>query len=78
MDENNRTNKELLKKGLQRLGFTLLLLFAGPSLFRVAILNKDKSLYIPILIIAILIILSAIVMLFISIRTVVNSFFDKN
>lgn len=77
MDENNRTDKELLKKGIQQLGITILLIFAGPSLFRVAMLNQEKPLYIPILILSILIILGAIAMLFISLRTIVNSFFEK-
>ncbi|NRB61360.1 MAG: hypothetical protein HRU50_15665 [Winogradskyella sp.] len=78
MDENNRTDKELLKKGLQQLGITVLLMFAGPSLFRIAMLNQEKNLYIPILIVSILIILLAIVMFFIALRTIVNSFFDKS
>lgn len=78
MDENNRTDKKLLKKGLQQLGITVLLMFTGPSLFRIAILNKEKSLYILILIFSIFIMLFAIAFLFKGLRTIVNSFFDKN
>ena len=51
----NRTDKDLLVKGIKTLFLTAFLMFVGPTLFYIALSNKDKSTYIFILIIAILI-----------------------
>lgn len=78
MDENNRTDKEVLNKGLKRMGICLILMFAGPSLLYLALSNEDKPLYIPLLIIAILLCLGAIAMFFIGLNTIGNSIFKSN
>lgn len=77
MDENNRTDKDVLSKGLKQMGICLLLMFAGPTLLHLTLDNKDKSLYIPLLIISILLCVLAISFLFIGINTIINSMFKK-
>lgn len=78
MDENNRTDKELLNKGLKRMGICLILMFAGPSLLYLALSNEDKPLYIPLLVIGIIGCIGAIAMLFIGLNTIGNSLFRKD
>jgi len=77
MDENNRTDKDVLIKGLKQMGICLILMFTGPSVFRIAVINDTKPLYIPLLILAILICLAAIVLLYIGINTILDSIFKK-
>ncbi|WP_221892465.1 DUF6095 family protein, partial [Winogradskyella flava] len=77
MDDDNRTDKALLNKGLQRMGICLLLMFAGPSLLYLALSNDDKPLYIPLLVISLILCIGAIAMLFIGINTIMNSIFKK-
>lgn len=78
MDENNRTDKELLNKGLKRMGICLILMFAGPSLLYLALSNEDKPLYIPLLVLGIIGCIGAIAMLFIGLNTIGNSLFRKD
>ena len=77
MDENNRTDRKLLEKGLKRMGICLLLMFLGPTLIYLALSNDDKPLYIPLLIVAILICIAAIAMFFIGLNTIGDSIFKK-
>lgn len=77
MDDNNRTDKKLLEKGLKRMGICLVLMFAGPTLLYLALSNEDKPLYIPLLIIAILLCIGAIAMLFVGLNTIGDSMFKK-
>ena len=77
MEENNKTDKDILRKGLKQMGICLLLMFTGPTLLHLALNNKDKPLYIPLLIIAMLLLISAIALLFIGINTILNSIFKK-
>ena len=77
MDENNRTYKDILTKGLKQMGICLILMFAGPTLLHLTLDNNDKPLYIPLLIISILLCILAISFLFIGINTILNSIFKK-
>ena len=77
MEENNRTDKEILGKGLKQMGICLVLMFIGPSLLFLSLNNDDKPLYIPLLIISFIICITAIVMLFIGLNTILNSIFKK-
>ncbi|WP_299117175.1 DUF6095 family protein [uncultured Winogradskyella sp.] len=77
MDENNRTDKQLLGKGLKQMGICLFLMFAGPTLLHLALDNDDKPLYIPLLIASIILCITAIAMLFIGLNTILNSIFKK-
>lgn len=77
MEETNKTDKDILNKGLKYMGACLILMFAGPTLFHIALSNNEKPLYIPLLIVAILLCISAIALLFIGINTILNSIFKK-
>lgn len=78
MDENNSTDKGLLIKGLKRLGICLLLMFLGPTLFHITLSNDEKPLYIPLFIVSIMLCITAIAMLFIGLKTILDSMFKKN
>lgn len=77
MDENNRTDRNILTKGLKQMGICLILMFMGPTLLHLSLSNDDKPLYIPLLIVSILLCIAAIVLLFIGINTIMNSIFKK-
>jgi len=77
MEEDNRTDKDILVKGLKRLGLCLLCMFSGPTLLHLALDNNDKPLYIPLLIVAFIICIAAIILLFLGIHTIVDSIFKK-
>ncbi|WP_111683031.1 DUF6095 family protein [Winogradskyella tangerina] len=77
MDENNRTDRKILVKGLKRMAICLLLMFAGPTLLHIALSNDDKPLYIPLLILAIILCIGAIAMFFIGLNTIADSIFKK-
>ncbi|MEP1487475.1 MAG: DUF6095 family protein [Algibacter sp.] len=75
--ETDRTDKEVLAKGLKTMGASLACLFLGPTLIHIALSNKEKELYIPLLIIAILISALAILLIFKGLNTILNSMFKK-
>ena len=77
MDENNRTDKDVLSKGLKQMGICLIFMFAGPTLLHLTLDNKDKPLYLPLLILSIVLCILAISFLFIGINTIMNSIFKK-
>ncbi len=74
--ETKRTNKALLVKGLKHMGLSLLCMFLGPTLLYIGFTNPDKPLYIPILIAAGVVCISAIYLAFKGIKTIVKSLFD--
>jgi hypothetical protein len=76
--ETKRTNKDLLVKGLKKMGLSLMFMFLGPTLIYVAFSNQEKPLYIPILIIGILICILAVVFAFKGINTILDSMFKNN
>jgi hypothetical protein len=78
MEEDHKTDKDILIKGLKRLGICLLLMFAGPTLLHLALDNSDKPLYIPLLILALILCAMAILFLFLGINTIMKSMFKKN
>lgn len=75
--ETKRTDKEILVKGLKKLALSLIMMFTGPTLFYIATTNKEKPLYIPILIVSIIICLSAVFLAFKGLQTIMNSMFDN-
>ncbi|MCA0152730.1 DUF6095 family protein [Winogradskyella vincentii] len=77
MEENNRTDKEILTKGIKRLIICLLLMFAGPTLLHISFSNDDKPLFIPLLIVSLIICIMAIFFLFSGINTIINSMFQS-
>lgn len=76
--ETNKTDKAILTKGLKTLFFALLSLFLGPILISLAFSNKEKALYIPILILGCTISILAIYLIFKGINTIMNSMFKNN
>ena len=76
--ETNKTDRNILVKGLKTMGISLICLFLGPTLIHIALSNKEKPLYIPILIIAIVICSLAIFLIFKGINTILDSIFKKN
>ena len=75
--EKNKTDKKILVRGIKTLVFSLLSLFMGPIFLSVAFNNKEKPLYIPILIVGCLISGFAIFLLFKGIKIITNSMFKK-
>ncbi len=71
------TNKELLAKGIKRLGLTVLLMFLAPITIYQAFKNETHPWYIPVLIIGLIFAISAIAMAFYSIKTIMDSLFNK-
>jgi hypothetical protein len=75
--ETKKTDREVLTKGLQFMGICLFLMFAGPTLLHITFSNKEKPLFIPLLILSILLCLGAIFFLFKGINTIMNSMFGR-
>jgi len=72
-----RTDRELLIKGLRFLSYTVLLMFLAPVVIWQAFKNQEHALYIPVLIVGCILAIGAILMGFISIKTIVDSLFGK-
>ncbi|WP_458626180.1 DUF6095 family protein [Winogradskyella sp. PC D3.3] len=77
MEEDHSTDKDILAKGLKRLLLSLAFMFTGPTLLHLALDNSEKPLYIPLLIIAFILCIGAIVFLFLGINTILDSIFKK-
>jgi len=75
--ETNRTDKDILTKGIRLMAICLLLMFAGPFMLHIAFSNQEKPLYIPILILAIILCAMAVFFLFKGINTILDSMFKK-
>ncbi|OUR95137.1 hypothetical protein A9Q87_00930 [Flavobacteriales bacterium 34_180_T64] len=75
--ETKRTNKDILYKGVKKMGISLACMFLGPTLFYVAFANDEKPLYIPILIGAAIICGLAIFFAFKGLKTIMDSLFNK-
>ena len=75
--ETSRTNKDILVQGLKKMGISLALMFIGPTLFYIATTNKEKPLYIPLLIVSLVLCGGAIFFAFKGLQTIMNSLFGK-
>jgi len=75
--ETNKTDRNTLVKGLKTMGISLGCMFLGPTLVYIALTNKEKPLYIPILMLAIIICGLAIFLAFKGINTILDSMFKK-
>ena len=76
MEEQKRTNKEVLAKGVKTLAMSLGALAAGPVIVYNAFMNQEHPLYYIVLGVGIVIMCLAIFLLFKGINTVLKSFFD--
>ena len=75
--ETKKTDKELLVKGIKLMAITAVLMFLGPTLMYIGLSNKDKPLYIPLLIMATLVCISSILLAFKGLKTIMDSMFNK-
>lgn len=75
--ETNRTDKEMLAQGLKKMGVSLILMFAGPTLFYIVTTNKEKPFYIPLLIVSFLLCGGAMFFAYKGLQTIMNSMFGK-
>ena len=78
MTTTKRTDKDHLIKGLKLMGGSLACMFIGPILYYTAGVNKEKPLYIPLVIVACLILGLAIFLAYKGINTILDSMFKKN
>lgn len=76
--KKDKTDKQLLVKGLQRMGISLVLMFMGPSIIYLALSNKEKPLYLLLLILGIFGCGAAIYFAFKGLNTIMDSLFNKN
>jgi len=72
-----KTDKDLLIKGLKRIGYTILLMFGAPIVLYQAFKNEGHPFYWPVLIIGFLLAILAIGMGFYSIKTIMEALFSK-
>lgn len=76
--ETKKTDKEVLTKGLKKMGISLVLMFLGPTILYIAFSNQEKPLYIPLLILGILACTAAIYFAFKGLNTILDSMFKSN
>ena len=74
---DNKTDKDLLLKGLKTMIFAVLALFTGPILLSFAFRYPEKNLYIPLLISGCLVCAFAIFLIFNGIKIIMSSIFKK-
>lgn len=75
MNNNNKTDKKELLKGIKTLVFALLSLFMGPILLSSAFNRPDDKLYIPLLVLGCAVSGMAVFLIFKGIKTIMNSMF---
>jgi hypothetical protein len=71
------TNKDLLSKGIKYLTIALPCLFIGPAVIHFGFINKLQPTFYLILGIGIAICITAMVLIFLGLNTIMKSLFDK-
>ena len=71
------TNRDVLSKGIQYLGWALPLVFIGPSVIYNAFINKDNTWHYLVLAVGIAICIGGVYLLFKGFKTIVQSMFDN-
>ncbi len=71
------TNKELLFKSIKYFGWSLPLLFIGPSLIYNAFINKQNVWHFLVLAIGILVSISGVYLMFLGLKTIMRSLFNE-
>lgn len=74
--EEKKTDRNKLVKGLRFLAIALILTFLGPIIIYSAFGNRDKLLFIPILIIGLIVAIGAGYMIFKGIQTIMKAIFN--
>lgn len=75
--ETKRTDKDILYKGLNKMGLSLIFMFIGPSLLYIAFSNTHKSMYYFILLLGGIVSILAIYLAFKGLMTIMDSMFKK-
>ncbi len=73
-----RTDKDMLLKGVKKLGITVLLMFSAPIILWQAFKNEDHPFYWPVLVVGIVLAILAVYMGFVGIKTITSAFFGKS
>lgn len=71
------TNRKILSKGISYMSWALPALFIGPAIIHFAFINKLQTIYWLILSIGILVCLTGMALVFLGIKTIIKSMFDK-
>ncbi len=75
--EEQHTDKDLLAKGVKKMGISALLMFFSPVIIHSAFKNQEHWLYIPVLIVGLIGAGFAIFMGFRGIKTIMDAIFQK-
>jgi len=70
-------NKKVLNRGIRYLAMALPMLFIGPVIIHSSFKNQNNPMFYPVLGFGILVCLTAMWFMFLGLRTVTNSIFDK-
>lgn len=73
----SRTDKTILVNGLKKMGLALACMFLGPTFLHLALTNREKPLYIPLLIVGFIICGLALFFAFKGLKTILDSMFKK-
>lgn len=71
------TSKEILSKGIKLMSWTLPCLFIGPTIIHFALINKKQPVFWMILTLGIAICITAMILLFLGLKTIVKSLFGN-
>jgi len=75
--ETKKTNKNVLIKGIKKIGVTVILMFLGPTLIYISFSNQERVLFIPLLLLGIISCCSAIYLAYRGINTILDSMFKN-
>ena len=70
------TDKRILMKGITRLGWALPMFFMGPVIIHSSFKNEGHPLFIPVLGAGIIFCITAMLLVFLGIKTIMKSLFD--
>lgn len=74
--ERKRTNKVLLGRGVKYMAGALPLMFSGPVILFSSFKNQDNPLFIPVLIVALLLMFGSMYLVFKGLRIIMRALFD--
>jgi hypothetical protein len=71
------TNKEILNKGIKYMAWAIPCLFIGPTVIHFGFINSLQPSFYFILVLGILICITAVILMFIGLKTIVKSLFGN-
>lgn len=74
--ERKRTNKVLLARGVRYMAGALPLMFSGPVILFSSFKNQDNPLFIPVLIVALLLMIGSMYLVFRGLKIIMQALFD--